>query len=66
MSDGNTKMRGVRIPPDLEHEARAKAGDVDISTLVRAGLFLLASAGAAQIAEAIANSQMRPGPKSAK
>ena len=57
-----TPQRHVRIAPELEAEARAKAGldDVDISTLVRVGLLVLAGYG---IAEAIRKAGMKPGPK---
>ena len=62
--DTAMKSAGVRIPADLEDEARAKAGlqDADLGVLVRAGLALLAGYG---LAEAVkrASQTGRPGRK---
>jgi hypothetical protein len=52
----------MRIPPELAERARANVGsDVDLSTLVRAGLAMLA--GAASVAEALAVGRTHRGPK---
>ena len=52
----------VRVPPELEEAARRQPGleDVDLSTLVRVGLLVLAGVA---VAEAIRKAGGKPGPK---
>jgi hypothetical protein len=56
----------VRVEPELTAAARAAVGrpDVDVATLVRAGLILLAGGALADVVgQALAKAQARPGPK---
>ncbi len=59
----NTRQTALRIPPELEDEARASIGqpDAPLSVLVRAGLAMLTGLSRC---EALAKAQARPGPKS--
>lgn len=66
----NTPMRGVRIPPELEEAARRSdpaLADMDVSTLLRVGLFVLAFGAAADvIRQAVSEAGMKHGPKPGK
>jgi hypothetical protein len=58
----NTPVVGLRIPRELADAARAGVGrpDADLSTLVRAGLAVLAGS---PVADALAAARGRRGPK---
>jgi hypothetical protein len=60
-----TPLVGVRVPEELERAARSRAPELealDTTTLLRVGLAMLGGI-ADSIAEAIAMSRMRPGPR---
>ncbi len=58
----NTPTVAFRVPPELADKARARIGqpDVDMSTLIRAGLAMLAGS---PLAEALAIGRGQRGPK---
>jgi hypothetical protein len=66
----NTPIRGVRVPPELEEAARRSdpaLADVDLSTLLRVGLLMLAFGAAGDvIRQAVSEAGMKYGPKPRK